>query len=214
MAKITIENGAAGAVIRAAINDMFTELYAKFVAATAEADGYLTKEDFATFLAKQDALVAATAEADGYLKKEDFAVFLAKQDALSNGVPFRKTVTLTAAAAATPVHVLPEALVAAGQKAFITNILLFVSGETAWTDELATGVSIQDTEAAPILAVSFAKAQLTGGAILGMHSAGVTLARPVLTGVGLTAGAGIDIAADGNFAAGSDIIVTVCGFIE
>lgn len=56
MAKITIENGAAGAVIRAAINDMFTELYAKFVAATAEADGYLTKEDFATFLAKQDAL--------------------------------------------------------------------------------------------------------------------------------------------------------------
>jgi hypothetical protein len=84
MAKITIENGAAGAVIRAAINDMFTELYAKFVAATAEADGYLTKEDFATFLAKQDALAAATAEADGYLKKEDFATFAGKQDALTD----------------------------------------------------------------------------------------------------------------------------------
>lgn len=84
MAKITIANGAAGAVIRAALNDMFTELYSKFVAATAEADGYLTKEDFATFLAKQDALVAATAEADGYLKKEDFAAFAGKQAALTD----------------------------------------------------------------------------------------------------------------------------------
>jgi len=84
MAKITIANGAAGAVIRAALNDMFTELYSKFVAATAEADGYLTKEDFATFLAKQDALVAATAEADGYLTKEDWATFNAKQAALTD----------------------------------------------------------------------------------------------------------------------------------
>ena len=86
MAKITIENGAAGAVIRAAINDMFTELYAKFVAATAEADGYLTKEDFATFLAKQDAMSAATADADGYLDKDDFAAFAGKQDALTDPV--------------------------------------------------------------------------------------------------------------------------------
>lgn len=56
MAKITIANGAAGAVIRAAINDMFTELYAKLVAAAADADGYLTKEDWATFNGKQAAL--------------------------------------------------------------------------------------------------------------------------------------------------------------
>jgi hypothetical protein len=83
MAKVTIENGGAGAVIRAALNDMFTEIYAKLVAAAADADGYLTKEDWATFNGKQDTLVAATAEADGYLTKEDFATFLAKQDALS-----------------------------------------------------------------------------------------------------------------------------------
>lgn len=84
MAKITIENGSAGAVIRAALNDMFTELYTKFVAATAEADGYLTKENFAAFLAKQDALSAASAAADGYLKKEDWATFNAKQAALTD----------------------------------------------------------------------------------------------------------------------------------
>jgi hypothetical protein len=83
MAKITIADKSAGAVIRAALNDMFTELYAKLVAAAADADGYLTKEDWATFNAKQAALSAATAEADGYLDKDDFAAFAAKQDALS-----------------------------------------------------------------------------------------------------------------------------------
>lgn len=86
MAKITIANGGAGAVIRAALNDMFTEIYAKLVAATALADGYLTKEDFATFAAKQDALVAATALDDGYLTKEDWATFNGKQDALTDPV--------------------------------------------------------------------------------------------------------------------------------
>ena len=56
MAKTTLNNGDLGSVIRAAINAMFTELYAKFNAATAAADGYLTKEDFAAFAAKQEAL--------------------------------------------------------------------------------------------------------------------------------------------------------------
>lgn len=82
MAKVTLLNGGTGADHRGALNNMFTELYEKFVAATALADGYLTKEDFATFTAKQDALVAATALADGYLDKDDFAAFAAKQDAL------------------------------------------------------------------------------------------------------------------------------------
>ena len=99
MAKITIANGSAGAVIRAALNDMFTELYSKFVAATAEADGYLTKENFAAFLAKQDALVAATASADGYLDKDDFAAFAAKQDALTDPVTLAAGAPATAGAA-------------------------------------------------------------------------------------------------------------------
>jgi len=84
MAKKTLNNGDTGAVIRADINDNFTEIYAKLVPATAIADGYLKKEDFATFNAKQDALPAATALADGYLDKDDFAIFAAKQAALTD----------------------------------------------------------------------------------------------------------------------------------
>ena len=84
MAKITIENGSAGAVIRAAINDMFTEIYAKLVPATAIADGYLKKEDFDTFNKKQAALVNADASHDGKLTKEDWAAFNGKQAALTD----------------------------------------------------------------------------------------------------------------------------------
>ena len=84
MAKTTLNNGDAGSVIRAALNAMFTEIYAKLVPATAIADGYLTKEDWATFNGKQAALSAATAETDGYLKKEDFATFAGKQAALTD----------------------------------------------------------------------------------------------------------------------------------
>ena len=49
-------------------------------------DGYLDKDDFIIFAAKQAALPAATAEADGYLDKDDFAIFAAKQAALTNPV--------------------------------------------------------------------------------------------------------------------------------
>ena len=83
MAKETLNNGDAGSVIRAALNNMFTELYSKFQAATAVLDGYLKHEDFATFAGKQDALSAASADTDGYLKKEDWSTFNSKQDALS-----------------------------------------------------------------------------------------------------------------------------------
>lgn len=84
MAKTTLNNGDLGSVVRAALNAMFTEIYAKLVAAAADADGYLTKEDWATFNGKQAALSAATAEVDGYLKKEDFATFAGKQTALTD----------------------------------------------------------------------------------------------------------------------------------
>lgn len=99
MAKVTIANGGTGAAIRAALNDMFTELYAKLVAAAADADGYLTKEDWATFNGKQAALVAATALADGYLKKEDFDTFNKKQAALTDPVTLAAGAPATAGAA-------------------------------------------------------------------------------------------------------------------
>lgn len=129
------------------------------------------------------------------------------------GKPFRKTVTLTALAAATPVHILTDAEVGAGKKVFITDFDLSVNGTTDWTDATGTVVNLQDTADTPVVAAAFAKAQLTTQAQLGKHSSGVTLGTAIRTGVGLTAAKGLDLAADHNFTAGDDITVTVVGFI-
>jgi hypothetical protein len=137
---------------------------------------------------------------------------LAAASALSAAMQFSKKVDLTAAAAATPVEILSDAAVGVGKKVYITNLLLSVGGATAWTDVTATVVTIQDTAA--VNAVSVAKAQLTSQAQLGLLSAGVTLATPIRTGVGLTASKGITVKGDANFAAGSTITVTVTGKID
>lgn len=124
------------------------------------------------------------------------------------------TGVLTAAAAATPVHVIPAAKVAAGKKFYPLGMILSVGGATAWTDSTATVVKLQDTAASPVAAVSVAKAQLTGNAVLGFPSTGVTLQTPVRAGSGMTAAKGIDVVGDANFAAGSDISVTVFGVVK
>jgi hypothetical protein len=126
---------------------------------------------------------------------------------------FRTTVTLTAAAAGTAVHIVAAADVGALEKVFIMDFLLSVGGATAWSDSTGTIVTLQDTAGSPVVAATFAKAQLTGNAQLGKHSTGVTLGTPIRTGVGLTADKGLDIIADSNFDAGSDISITVWGFI-
>ncbi len=122
--------------------------------------------------------------------------------------------TLTAAAAATPVAVIPAAQVPAGKKFYLLGFLLSVGGTTAWTDATATVVKLQDSNGTPVVAASIAKAQLTSQAQLGMLSTGVTLGTEVRTGVGLTAAKGLNIVGDAVFAAGSDITVTAFGVIK
>jgi hypothetical protein len=130
------------------------------------------------------------------------------------GRPFHKTVTLTAAAAGTAVPIVAAGEVTGTNKIYISDILINVGGGTAWTDSTGTVVTIQDTAASPVVAVTAAKAQLTGNAILGKHSTGITLAAPIITGVGLTAAKGLDVIADSNFDAGSNMYVTVIGVIK
>lgn len=120
MAKTTLNNGDTGGTIRAAINAMFSELYAKFVAAAADADGYLAKEDWATFNGKQDTLSAATAAADGYLKKEDWSTFNDKQSALTDPVTL-VAAPATAAAAGTK-----------GQVAIDTEYIYLCTATDTW----------------------------------------------------------------------------------
>lgn len=132
-------------------------------------------------------------------------------DLYNAGVPFRATVRLTSALAGTAVHIVPVADVADTEQVFVLGHLLNVNGAAAWTDSTATVVKLQDTDDAP--AITFPKAILTGNALIPLGASGPTVDNVILRGIGLTAGAGLDLVADGNFAAGSDIYATVWGFI-
>lgn len=130
-----------------------------------------------------------------------------------SGRMFSATVSLTAAAAATPVVILAASEVTGGKKAYVTDFLLSVNGGTAWTDSSGTIVTLQDSAASPVVGATFAKAQLTSQAQLGKLTAGCTLGAPIRTGAGFTANKGLAIAADSDFDAGSTISITVTGYI-
>jgi hypothetical protein len=128
------------------------------------------------------------------------------------GIPFRKTVTLTSAAATTPVEIIADTAVAAGQCVYINSLYANVNGGDAWVGD-GTVVTIADTAASPVAAITFAKAQLTANAQLMFGSTGVTLGDGIKDGTGMTEAKGMTIVGDGEFTAGSDLIVTITGFI-
>jgi len=128
-------------------------------------------------------------------------------------IPFRYMATLTSAAAGTAVTILPAFQY---YKAFITQMILKVDGATSWTDASSTIVKIQDPNSlgAPIIGITVPKAMLLGNAVIFMSTAGLTLGTPVTKNVGFGPGEGIEIVADGNFASGSNIVVTLIGDYE
>ena len=129
------------------------------------------------------------------------------------GVPFRKTVKLTSAAATTPVEIIADADVGTGKSVYITSLYANVNGADAWVGA-GTVVKVQDTAASPVAAITFAKAQLTANAQLMFGSTGVTLGDGIKDGTGMTATKGLTIVADDAFGtSGSDLIVTITGFI-
>jgi hypothetical protein len=130
------------------------------------------------------------------------------------GTAFRKTVKLTAAAAATAVTILADTEVPAGQKVYIDWFNIIVNGATAWTDATATKVSVFDTNSSAIEAIKILKAQLTGNAIINFNTASIVLDTTVLQSTGCTAAKGLVVKADANFGAGSDIYVTIGGVIK
>ena len=139
----------------------------------------------------------------------DNAITTAKEVA----TPFCVAGVLTAAAAATPVVLLADALVPAGKKVYVTNILLSVGGGTAWTDATATKVTVECTDGTDV--VAYAKAALTDSAVINdLGGANLTPGATTLSGAGLTAAKGLQIVADANFGAGSNISVVVSGVIK
>jgi hypothetical protein len=131
---------------------------------------------------------------------------------LAPGMSFTVSGTLTAAAANSPVTLLADGLVPTGKQVFITDWFISVGGATAWTDITATIVKIQDN--ASTVAITIAKAGLTGKAQLYPGSANITYADLIPNQTGLTASRGIQVLGDAVYAAGSDLKVTVSGYIK
>lgn len=126
------------------------------------------------------------------------------------GRVFKKTATLTSAAAATPVHLLTDAEVGAGKKAYVSKIFFSVDGGVNW-GTTAT-VTLQDTAASPVVGATVAVAGLVANAMIDEGNTNVTLAAPVADGAGFTTAKGLDIAGNAN-GTGSNLIVTVFGCI-
>jgi hypothetical protein len=129
------------------------------------------------------------------------------------GMPFRRTVTLTQAAATTPVEIIADAEVGAGKCVYITGMYSNVNGATGWSGT-GSNVIVRDTAASPVAAITLAKATaLAANAQAAFLTTGVTLGDGIKDGTGMTAAKGLEIVGDGAFSAGSDLIVTLVGFI-
>lgn len=126
-------------------------------------------------------------------------------------VPFRVTGTLTASAAATPVVLIPDSDVPAGFKVFVTSFLARVNGATNWAT--TANVKIQDTNATPVDFVTMLVAALTGNARVLPGSANTTLEDAMSLMTGGTTGRGLQVRGNAN-GTGSDLVVTVLGFME
>lgn len=138
-----------------------------------------------------------------------FEALFENANAMYSMRPFKYTATLTAASAGTAVTVVDN--VGQNEKAYISGMILKVDGATAWTDATGTIVKIQDSSS--VVGITIPKALLVGNAVLYLHSASLVLGTSVTDGEGFTMGSRIEILADDNFTAGSDIKCTLFGFI-
>jgi hypothetical protein len=128
------------------------------------------------------------------------------------GIPFRKTVTLKSADATTAVEIIADTAVGTGKCVYITGFYANVNGSDAWAGA-GNNVIVRDRATSPVAAITLAKAQLTTNAQLMFGSTGVTLGDGIKDGTGMTEAKGLTIVGDGAFTAGSDLIVTITGFI-
>jgi hypothetical protein len=123
----------------------------------------------------------------------------------------RRTVTITSAAAATPISIVGDSEVPSGYTFFLTGFVARVNGTTGWGT--TSTVKIQDTNASAVDFVTFAVAGLTNQARLVPGTANVTLEDAYSLGTGGTASKGLQIVGNAN-GTGSDFVVTVHGYYK
>ena len=125
--------------------------------------------------------------------------------------PFTVTATLTSAAAATPVVLIPAANVLPGKKVYVNGFRATVNGGTLWAT--TANVYIQDTNGTPVDFFTIAVSALTANAFVTTGTSGVTNGAAYTLGTGGTASAGLQLAANAN-GTGSNLVVTVHGVIQ
>lgn len=128
---------------------------------------------------------------------------------------FARTATINPQNATTRVHLLVEEDIETQQKAYPMGFFLALAGEEAWNGGMGTRLYLADSGSD--LIYRFAEIDprvILPGSYLGPDSDGVTLTAEYTRGLGGRAGKGIDILADGPFAEGSDLSVTVYGYLS
>ena len=118
---------------------------------------------------------------------------------------------ITSAAAATPVVLIPESVVGAGRKVYVTSFVSKVNGATLWAT--TANVKLQDTNTSAVDFATVAVAALTANAVVHPATANVTLADAYALGTGGTAGKGLQLKGNAN-GTGSTYVVTVSGVIK
>lgn len=124
---------------------------------------------------------------------------------------FVVTKTITSAAAATAINVIPDTQVPASRKVYITGFHAKVSGATNWATTAT--VKIQDTNSSAVDYITMAVAALTGNAEVRPGVTNITSENAYLLGTGGTAAKGIQLKGNAN-GTGSDLVVTIYGQIR
>ena len=136
----------------------------------------------------------------------------AASGATENVEYFHETVTLTSAAAATPVNILPDARVGSGRKPYLQGFVSRVNGATNWAT--TANIAIEGTGGTNFVTITVNAATTNGNVRAGFFSnSNVVLDDPVANGTGGTAGEGLQVVGNAN-GTGSDLLVTVWGIIK
>jgi len=142
-------------------------------------------------------------------------VVAAVQETLAGGQKFfSRTASISATVAGTRIHLLAEADLPEGKKAFPLGFFMILNGEVSWTGGTGTAIYIADSGTDLIYRLAAIEAaQLVAGNYLCPDSDGVTLEAECGMNLGCRTGKGIDVLADADFGAGSDLVVTVYGYM-
>lgn len=163
---------------------------------------------------EQESLKGALVELGAAVEGLRAAVDSLEADAARGQRFFARTATLKAAEAGTRVALLPEAELAAGERAYPVGFFMVLAGEEAWSGGTGTRIFLADSGTDLIYRfASIAASALVPGNFITPSAEGVTLEAEFGLALGGRLGKGIDILADGNFEAGSDLSVTVYGYI-